>query len=90
MAVEEARKARSFSRITWLTASATAEFGTSTTAATPSRSTQARATAAPMSALFWWSANRISTFGAPGPAAAMKSSAAICAATTEPRPDRSA
>ena len=51
--------------------------------ATPSRSTHSRAIWAPISALFWWSAEMIRT-AIPPPVAA-NSSAASSAATTEPR-----
>ncbi len=50
-----AMNARCRSRSTSLTARATEEFTASATAATPSRSTQDRTMALPMSGLFWWS-----------------------------------
>ena len=77
-----------FSRVIWLTASATAEFGTSTITSTLSTSYHCRAMLEPTSGLFWWSAKMTSTFMPL--AAAPKSSTAIRAATTEPWPARSA
>ena len=74
------------SRAMVLTASATAEFGTSTIMSTPP-SNHWRAMAAPMSVLFWWSPDRIST-GAPRRLPI--SSAASRAAMTEPMPWKSA
>jgi hypothetical protein len=73
-----------FSLVIWLTASATDEVGTSTITSTLSVSNHLRAMLEPMSGLFWWSAETISTFmpffSAP------KSSTAILAAITEPSP----
>ena len=77
-----------FSLATWLTASATDEVGTSTITSTLSVSNHWRAMLEPTSGLFWWSAETISTF-MPF-LAAPKSSTAICAASTEPGPPRSA
>ena len=68
--------------ISW-TARATAEFGTSTIACTPSL-IHCRAIAAPTSGLFWWSAE-ISCTGRPA-TAAPASATAIRAASTEPDP----
>ena len=72
------------SRVIWLTASATPEFGTSTITSTLSTSYHWRATCEPTSGLFWWSAEMISTF-MPF-LAAPKSSTAMRAASTEPWP----
>src|SRR5215831_14089198 len=84
LAAPETRKALPFSRVTWLTASATPELGTSRITSTPSTSYHWRAICEPTSALFWWSADTISTlmpfFAAP------KSSTAMRAATTAPGP----
>ena len=77
-------KTRFFSFVTWLMASATEEVTPSMIMATPSRSYHWRARAAPTSGLFWWSAETIST-ASPCPAA-LKSSTAMRAATTEPSP----
>ncbi len=87
-AAPETRNALPFSLTIWLTASATAEFGTSTITSTLSESNHWRAMPEPTSALFWWSAEMISTF-IPF-LAAPKSSTAIRAAITEPWPERSA
>ncbi len=57
----EVWKTRSFWRQIWAVASATEEFGTSQIMSTPSLSIHLRAMLAPISALFWWSANRMST-----------------------------
>src|SRR6266702_4524337 len=88
VAAEETMKALALSRVIWLTASATPEFGTSTIRSTLSWSYHCRAMAEPTSALFWWSAETISTFMPL--AAAPKSSTAMRAATSEPGPARSA
>ena len=88
VAAPETRKALPLSRVIWLTASATAEYGVSTITSTLSDSYHWRAMFAPTSALFWWSAKMTSTF-IPF-AVAPKSSTAIRAATTEPWPVRSA
>src|SRR5687768_16990389 len=61
LAAEETRKALPLSRVIWLTASATPEFGTSTITSTRSASYHCRAICEPTSALFWWSAEMIST-----------------------------
>src|SRR5215813_15591485 len=83
-AAPETRKAFPLSLVIWLTASATPELGTSTITSTLSVSYHWRAMAEPTSALFWWSAETISTFipflSAP------KSSTAMRAATTDPWP----
>src|SRR5215211_7067472 len=71
-----------FSRTISETASATEEVGTSAMASTPSWSNQWRASAEPMSALFWWSAETTSigrSLTRPP-----KSSAAIWVASAEP------
>ncbi len=88
VAAPETRSALPFSLTTLFTASATAEFGTSTITSTLSASSHCRAICEPTSALFWWSAKMISTFMPFF--AAPKSSTAMRAATTEPWPDRSA
>ena len=88
LAAPELRNTLFFSRVIWLTASATDEFGTSTIMSTPSWSYHCRAMLEPMSALFWWSANTTSIFMPL--AAAPKSSIALRAAHTEPWPDMSA
>src|SRR3954462_22925 len=77
-----------FSRVSSLIASATPEFGTSKIASTLSASYHWRAIAEPVSALFWWSAETISTFMPFF--AAPKSSTARRAAATEPGPPMSA
>src|SRR3954471_23908632 len=77
-----------FSRVSSLTASATPEFGTSKIASTLSASYHWRAIAEPGSALFWWSAETISTFMPFF--AAPTSSTARRAAATEPGPPMSA
>src|SRR5512134_2955223 len=56
LAAPETRNALPLSRVIWLTASATAEFGTSAITSTLSDSYHCRAMLAPTSALFWWSA----------------------------------
>src|SRR5678815_3324674 len=56
-----ARNTLPLSFVIWLTASATPEFGTSTITSTLSVSYHWRAIAEPTSALFWWSADTIST-----------------------------
>src|ERR671912_531074 len=61
-AAEDTRNAFFLSRVIWLTASATPEFGTSTITSTLSASYHCRAICEPTSALFWWSAEMISTF----------------------------
>src|SRR5215470_5963521 len=87
-AAPETRNTLFLSRVTWLTASATDDVGTSTMASTLSVSYHWRAMLEPTSGLFWWSAETISTlmpfFSAP------KSSTAILAATVEPGPPMSA
>jgi hypothetical protein len=88
VAAPETMNALALSRVIWFTASATPEFGTSTITSTLSTSYHWRATAEPTSGLFWWSAERISTFMPFF--AAPKSSTARRAATTEPVPVRSA
>src|SRR6266478_1152508 len=88
VAAEDTMNALPLSRVIWLTASATPELGTSTIMSTLSASYHCRAMAEPTSALFWWSAETISTFMPL--AAAPKSSTAMRAATTEPGPARSA
>ena len=88
VAAPELMKTLSFSRVMSVTASAAEEVGTSTITSTPSSSYHWRAMLEAMSGLFWWSAETISTL-MPLPAAS-KSSTAICAATTEPSPERSA
>src|SRR5262245_28198399 len=87
-AAPEFSMTRPLSRVIWFTARATAEFGTSTMASTWSASYHCRAMFEPTSALFWWSAEMISTFMPL--AAAPKSSTAMRAATTDPWPERSA
>ncbi len=87
-AAPETRNALPFSLTIWFTASATAELGVSTITSTLSESSHWRAMPEPTSALFWWSAETISTF-MPF-LAAPKSSTAIRAAITEPWPERSA
>src|SRR5947199_10643537 len=53
LAVDDARKVMRVSRSSELTVRPTAEFGTSTTASTPSTSSHLRTIAEPTSALFW-------------------------------------
>ena len=65
-----------------LTASATDEVGTSRITSTASWSNHWRATLAPTSGLFWWSADRIWT----SKAALLNCLTACCAQTTEPMP----
>ena len=76
-----------FSRVTFETARATPEFGTSTMMSTPSWSNHCRAMFEPVSGLFWWSADTKETwmpfFSAP------KSSTAILAALTDISPEMS-
>ena len=84
----ELMKILSFSRVISLTASAAEDVGTSKIASTPSWSYHWRAMLEAMSALFWWSAETISTLIPLD--AASKSSTAMRAATTDPSPDRSA
>ena len=84
----ETRNTLFFSRGISLTARATEEVVTSKMASTPSWSYHLRAMEEPTSGLFWWSAPITSTLK-PG-FLAMNSSAAICAATTEPGPEMSA
>jgi len=72
-----------FSTAIVLTASATAEFGTSVTMSTP-WSNHCRAIPAPTSGLFWWSASITSTCRPRDPA---KSCTACRAQATEVRPD---
>src|SRR5215813_10427248 len=88
VAADETMNALALSRVIWFTASATPELGTSTMRSTLSASYHCRAIAEPTSALFWWSAETISTFMPL--AAAPKSSTAMRAATTEPGPAKSA
>src|SRR3954462_12741517 len=83
-AAPELMNALPLSRVSWLIARATPEFGTSKMASTLSTSYHWRATAEPTSALFWWSAETISTFMPFF--AAPKSSTAMRAAATEPGP----
>src|SRR5712692_4352600 len=78
---------RFFSAAIGITASAVELVGISTTASTWSSSNHLRAMLAAMSALFWWSALMI-TIGLPR-TLPPKSSAAICAAMTDPGPARS-
>jgi hypothetical protein len=54
-----------FWRASSVTLSATAEFGTSTTASTLPWSNHSRVTTEPTSGLFWWSAETISAFTVP-------------------------
>src|SRR3989442_12282260 len=61
-AAEETMNALPLSRVIWLTASATPELGTSRMRSTFSASYHWRAGWEPPSALFWGSANTISTF----------------------------
>ena len=84
----ETSSALFFCFVTWLTASATDEVGTSKIASTLSTSNHWRAILEPTSGLFWWSATTTSTFMPFF--AAPKSSTAMRAATTEPGPARSA
>jgi hypothetical protein len=70
------------------TASATEELSKPMAISTRSASNQRRAIAAPMSALFWWSATAIST-GLPS-TVPPASSTAMRAAIAEPGPPRSA
>ena len=62
VAAPETMNALPLSRVIWLTASATPEFGTSAIRSTLSTSYHWRAICEPRSALFWWSAEMISTF----------------------------
>src|ERR687897_954652 len=55
-AADEITSAFFLSRVIWLTASATPEFGTSRIMSTLSASYHCRAICEPTSALFWWSA----------------------------------
>ena len=87
LAAPVAMTALFFSRPMPETASATAEFDRSMIRSTPSRSNHWRAVPAAMSALFWWSAETIST-RAPG-LAAMNSLATRLVAEIEPGPARS-
>src|SRR6476661_4939058 len=57
----DARNTLPLSFVIWFTASATPEFGTSTITSTWSTSYHWRAMFEPTSALFWWSAETIST-----------------------------
>src|SRR3990167_6083898 len=88
LAADEMTRAFFFSRAIWFTASAMPELGTSRIRSTFSASYHCRAICEPTSVLFWWSAKMISTFRPL--AAALKSSTAMRAATTEPWPARSA
>src|SRR5215210_8147447 len=74
-----------FSRVTSATASDTEEVGTSRMRSAPSWSYHFRAIEEPLSGLFWWSAETISALMPLS--AALKSSTAILAATTEPEPE---
>src|SRR6185312_11878684 len=85
----EPMKALFFSRVTWLTASATPEFGVSTITSTPSSSYHLRAICAPTSGLFRWSPETTSILNF-GWCIFSQSSTAIFAATTEPGPPMSA
>ena len=80
---------RFFSLATFITPSATDVVTSSVAVSTPSRSNHSRALFDAMSALFWWSAVSISTLN-DGFSLAMKSSIAICVASTAPLPARSA
>src|SRR5262249_58770828 len=60
VAAPDTRNALPLSFVIWFTASATAEFGTSTITSTLSDSYHCRAMLAPTSALFWWSAKMMS------------------------------
>src|SRR2546422_3356889 len=62
VAAPETMNALPLSRVIWFTASATPELGTSKIASTLSTSYHWRAMLEPTSGLFWWSAERISTF----------------------------
>src|SRR5215813_7238085 len=62
VAADDTTKALPLSRVIWLTARATPEFGTSTITSTLSASYHCRAICEPTSGLFWWSAEMISTF----------------------------
>src|SRR5688500_2891160 len=87
-AAPETRNAFFLSLVLWFTASATDEVGTSTITSTPSASYHLLAIGEPMSGLFWWSAAMISTVR---PFSfALKSSAAMRAASVEPGPAMSA
>lgn len=72
-----------FSRASTFSAKAMPLLLTSVMASTPSRSNHCRATFRPTSALFWWSACRISTLK---PLAVPKSCTAWRAAATAPGP----
>ena len=87
-AAPELRKTLFLSLVIWLMASATDEVGTSVITSTPSVSYHWRAMFEPTSGLFWWSAEMISTLMPLS--LALKSSAAMRAATTEPSPEMSA
>src|SRR2546427_11749225 len=86
VAAEETMNALPLSRVIWLTASATPELGTSRMRSTFSASYHWRAGWEPPSALFWGSANTISTFRplAAGPS----SSTPLRAAPPPPPPPR--
>jgi hypothetical protein len=86
-AVPVARKTLLVARVISCTASATAEFGTSTMTSTPSASIQRRAMLAPTSDLLRLSAETTSIF-LPN-TVPPKSATAICAAATEPGPELS-
>src|SRR5262245_39218277 len=88
VAADETMKALHLSRVIWFTACATPVLGASRITSPLSASYHWRALCEPTSALFWWSAETISTFSPL--AAAPKSSTAMRAATTEPWPARSA
>ena len=79
---------RFISLATFITASAVEVVTSSVAVSTPSRSNHSRALLEAMSALFWWSAETISTLNA-GLASAMKSAIAISVASTAPAPARS-
>src|SRR6185437_15606564 len=85
----EPMKALFFSRVTWLTASATPELGVSTITSTPSSSYHLRAICEPTSGLFRWSPPTTSILNF-GWWAFSKSSTAIFAAESEPGPPMSA
>src|SRR5215468_7080965 len=87
-AAPDTRNTLFFSLVMVLTASATDEVGTSTTASTLSTSNHCRTMLEPTSGLFWWSANTTSILSWHW-VALQKSSTAFFAAHTEPCPDRS-
>ena len=87
MAALVARNTLFLSFAIWETASDALDVATSAIASTPSFSSHFRAMEAAMSGLFWWSAETTSTFTSG--LAAMKSSAAIFAASSDPAPEKS-